>query len=103
VKIGPFLRLGVLPGDLTMPIYEYLSESPDDPDSSCRICAKGFELRRPIDREALEKCPLCKNPVRKVISRINTPKVTKPLSTSTAKAAGFQVLEKRCDGSYEKM
>ncbi len=86
-----------------MPIYEYLSQNPDDPDSSCGICAKGFELRRPIDREALEKCPLCKNLVRKVISRINTPKVTKPLSTIDAKKAGFQVLEKRSDGSYEKM
>ena len=86
-----------------MPIYEYISESPDDPDLSCRICAKGFELRRPIDREALVKCPLCKHPVRKVISKVNTPKIAKPLSTSTAKAAGFHVLEKRCDGSYEKM
>ena len=40
-----------------MPIYEYLSESPDEPGSSCRICSKGFELFRTIDREALEKCP----------------------------------------------
>jgi len=86
-----------------MPIYEYLSESPDDPDSSCRICAKGFELRRPIERQALEACPLCKNPVRKVISRVNTPKVTKPFSTSDAKSAGFKVMEKRCDGSYETL
>ncbi len=86
-----------------MPIYEYISKSPDDTDSSCRICAKGFELRRPIDREALTNCPLCKNPVKKVISRVNTPKVTKPFSTSDAKKAGFQVLEKRCDGSFEKM
>ena len=86
-----------------MPIYEYQAEAPDDPESSCRICAKGFELRRPIDREPLIRCPICKHPVRKVISRVNTPKITKPFSTSDAKKAGFTVLEKRQDGNYEKM
>jgi predicted nucleic acid-binding Zn ribbon protein len=86
-----------------MPIYEYVSESPDDPEHSCRICARGFDLRRPVDRPALEVCPLCKNPVRKVISRINTPRITKPLSVTDAKKAGFTVLEKRDQGVYEKI
>ncbi|MFT3991624.1 MAG: zinc ribbon domain-containing protein [Luteolibacter sp.] len=86
-----------------MPIYEYVSEAPDDPEHSCRVCARGFELRRPIDRPALEVCPLCKNPVKKVISRINTPKITKPLSVVDAKKAGFTILEKRDTGVYEKL
>ena len=86
-----------------MPIYEYLSEAPDDPESSCRVCARGFELRRPVARSPLEACPLCKNPVRKVISRVNTPSVTKPLSVVDAKKAGFTVLEKRDKGVYEKL
>ena len=86
-----------------MPIYEYVSESPDDPESSCRICARGFELRRPVDRAPLEKCPLCKNPVKKVISRVNTPNVAKPFSVSDAKSAGFTVLERRDQGVYEKL
>lgn len=86
-----------------MPIYEYISESPDDPDLSCTICRKGFELQRSIERHALAACPLCRNVVRKKISQINTPKITKPFSDSDAKKAGFTVLEKRCDGSYEKM
>ncbi len=86
-----------------MPIYEYVSESPQDPAHSCRICARGFELRRPVDRVALEVCPLCKNPVKKVISRVHTPSVTKPLSVSAAKQAGFTVLEKRDVGVYEKL
>ena len=85
-----------------MPLYEYISEHSDDPELSCRICAKGFELRRPIDREALVVCPLCKNPIKKVISRVNTPKITKPLSISDAKKAGFTVLEKRDEGVYER-
>jgi hypothetical protein len=48
-------------------------------------------------------CPLCKNPLKKLISRINTPTITKPLSTSDAKNAGFTVLERRDKGVYEKL
>ncbi|MCB1235115.1 MAG: zinc ribbon domain-containing protein [Verrucomicrobiae bacterium] len=83
-----------------MPIYEYIS---DDPEKGCRICKRGFELRRPVDRAPLEKCPLCRNRVKKVISRVNTPKVAKPLSVADAKSAGFTVLEKRDQGVYEKL
>lgn len=86
-----------------MPIYEYLSEQPEDPERSCRICSKGFELRRPIERPPLEKCPLCRNAVRKVISKVNTPKILKPLSVSDAKKAGFTVMERRDQGVYEKL
>ncbi len=85
-----------------MPIYEYISESPEDANASCRICAKGFELRRPVDREPLLVCPLCKHPVKKLISKVNTPTVTKPFSVVDAKKAGFTVLEKRDEGVFEK-
>ncbi len=83
-----------------MPIYEYIAQ---DPDEGCRICVRGFELRRPVERPPLEKCPLCRKPVKKVISRVNTPKVAKPLSIADAKSAGFTVLEKRDEGVYEKL
>ncbi|MCB1065184.1 MAG: zinc ribbon domain-containing protein [Verrucomicrobiae bacterium] len=83
-----------------MPIYEYIAVSPEE---GCRICLRGFELRRPVTRPALEKCPLCRKPVKKVISRINTPKVSKPMSVSDAKKAGFTVLERRDKGVYEKL
>lgn len=85
-----------------MPLYEYISKQPESSENSCRICAKGFELRRPIDREALEECPLCKNPVKKVISKVNTPRVAKPFSVLDAKKAGFTVLDKKDEGVYEK-
>lgn len=85
-----------------MPLYEYMSVSPDVVGESCRMCSKGFELRRPVDRAPLEKCPLCKHPIKKVISRVNSPTITKPMSTIDAKNAGFTVLEKRIDGNYEK-
>ncbi|WP_411826292.1 zinc ribbon domain-containing protein [Luteolibacter sp. AS25] len=86
-----------------MPIYEYVTEAQEDPERSCRICRRGFELRRPADREALEKCLICKNPVKKRISQVNTPRVSKPMSVSDAKKAGFTVLEKRDQGVYEKL
>ena len=83
-----------------MPIYEYIAE---DPAKSCRICAKGFELMRPMDRAPLEHCLYCKHPVRKVISRVTTPRVAKPLSVADARSAGFTVLKRRDKGVYEKL
>ena len=84
----------------SMPIYEYIAA---EPEQSCHICKSGFELRRPVERPALEVCPMCKNPVKKRISQVSTPKIEKPLSVSDAKSAGFTVLEKRDKGVYEKL
>ena len=83
-----------------MPIYEYIAVNTEE---GCRVCSRGFELRRPVERPALEKCPLCRRPVKKVISRVNTPKIAKPLSVSDAKSAGFTVLQRRDQGVYEKL
>jgi putative FmdB family regulatory protein len=83
-----------------MPTYSYIAE---DPTQACPACRRGFDLRRPMDRAPLLQCPLCKRPVKKQISHFNTPKFTKPVSVSDAKAAGFTILEKRCDGNYEKL
>lgn len=85
-----------------MPLYEYITKAAEDSDNCCRSCKLGFELRRPVERPPLENCPLCRNPVKKVISRVNTPKILKPLSVSDAKKAGFTVLEKKEDGVYER-
>ena len=85
-----------------MPIYEYIAE--DIETKSCRICSKGFQIRRPVTRPPLDKCPLCRAPVKKLISKgITSPAITKPLSVSDAKSAGFTVLEKRDEGTYEKL
>ena len=83
-----------------MPTYSYIAQ---DPEKGCPSCRRGFDLRRPMDRSPLEVCPLCKKPVKKLIASFTTPKYTKPLSVSDAKAAGFTILEKRCDGNYEKL
>lgn len=83
-----------------MPIYEYIAA---DPENCCRICARGFELQRPVDRAPLENCPMCRKPIRKVISRVSVPKITAPLSVSAAKNAGFSILKRRDKGVYEKL
>jgi putative FmdB family regulatory protein len=80
-----------------MPIYEY-----ELIEGDCKVCKGHFSLNRPIAREALDKCPLCKKAVRKVLSTFNTPKIIKPLSTSDAKKAGFTVLKKVGKGEYER-
>ena len=82
-----------------MPIYQYKAAEGHE---GCRRCSQGFELFRPLSRPPLEQCPLCKTPVEKQISKVNTPKVAKPFSVSDAKSAGFTVLEKRDQGVYER-
>jgi putative FmdB family regulatory protein len=83
--------------DATVPLYEYELCS-----GKCGVCGGRFQVQRPIKRPALSECPLCKKPVRKVISKFNTPKVTKPASISDAKRAGFAVLKKTGKGEYER-
>ena len=80
-----------------MPIYEYEPVS-----GGCKACGGRFSLSRPMDREPLVNCPLCKKEVRKVISSFSTPKVSKPVSTSEAKSKGFTVLKKIGNGEYER-
>ncbi|GEP42424.1 hypothetical protein BGE01nite_17150 [Brevifollis gellanilyticus] len=83
-----------------MPTYSYIAENPEE---GCLRCRRGFDLRRPMDREPLTHCPLCRKPVKKMVTGFSTPKYTKPVSVSDAKKAGFTILEKRCDGNYEKL
>ncbi len=80
-----------------MPIYEY-----EVAEGGCAACGGRFELRRPITRPPLLNCPICKKAVRKIVSGANSPRITKPLSVSDAKKAGFTVYEKRDKGVYEK-
>lgn len=86
-----------------MPIYEYIAEHPEDPERSCPMCRRGYEIRRSPNREPLVRCLYCKNPIRKKIGRVSVPRLTAPLSVADAKKAGFTVLEKRDGGEYEKL
>ena len=80
-----------------MPLYEY-----ELCKGSCDICGGRFTLRRPLNVPELTKCPLCKKPVRKLISRFHSPTKLKPLSISDAKQAGFTVLKRVGKGEYER-
>ena len=80
-----------------MPLYEF-----ELCDGDCVVCGGRFTLRRPADAPALTHCPACKKPVRRVYSTFNTPKITKPLSISDAKKAGFTVLKRINKGEYER-
>ena len=86
-----------------MPLYEYISENPDDASLSCPKCRRGYELMRPLSREPHTRCMYCKNPVRKKIGTVNVPKISAPLSITDARKAGFTVLQKRDEGVYEKL
>lgn len=80
-----------------MPYYEY-----EVCEGGCTICGGRFTLRRPVNASGVTHCPLCKKPVRKVISQVHTPKVMKPVSISDAKKAGFTVLKRVNKGEYER-
>jgi putative FmdB family regulatory protein len=82
-----------------MPIYCYELCDGEEP---CARCGNGFELHRPLSAPPLEKCPLCRKRVRKVITPFNTPTVMKPVSTTDAKNAGFAVYKKIGSGEYER-
>lgn len=80
-----------------MPIYEYELK-----DGECKACGGKFAINRPLSRPPLTQCPLCRKPVRKIISSVSSPMKLKPLSISDAKAAGFTVLKKTSKGEYER-
>ena len=80
-----------------MPIYEYELCSGD-----CKVCGGIFSLNRPLSRPPLVNCPLCRKPVRKLISQVNSPSLLKPLSIADAKNAGFTILKKVGKGEYER-
>ena len=80
-----------------MPLYEYELR-----EGGCVACGGKFTLRRPLTAPELTQCPACKKPVRKIISSFNTPAITKPVSVSDAKKAGFTVLKRVNKGEYER-
>lgn len=80
-----------------MPYYEY-----ELCDGDCAICGGKFTLRRPLSAPDLSRCPLCKKPVRKLVSQVNTPNKLKPVSVGDAKQAGFTVYKRVSKGEYER-
>ncbi|MCX8157769.1 MAG: zinc ribbon domain-containing protein [Verrucomicrobiae bacterium] len=80
-----------------MPLYEY-----ELCEGDCQICGGRFTLRRSASAPPVTHCPLCRKPVRKVLSQFSTPHKLKPLSISDAKKAGFTVYKRLGKGEYER-
>ena len=80
-----------------VPVYEY-----ELCEGTCAPCGGHFTLQRPISATPLTHCPACRKPVRKVLSNFTTPTITKPVSVSDAKKAGFTVLKRVSKGEYER-
>ena len=81
-----------------MPLYRYIPAK-----APCKLCGDGFEHRQSAGDSDLTRCPTCGQTVSRTMPQpVNTPKITAPLSISSAKQAGFTVLRRTCNGDFEK-
>jgi len=80
-----------------MPLYRY-----ELLDGECKLCGGAFELRRPLERPDLTKCPVCKKPVRKCVGAFSSPKWSRPVGPAEAREHGFKVYKKIGSGEYEQ-
>ena len=81
-----------------MPVYRYTPAK-----TPCKLCGDGFDHQQNAGEPTLTACPKCGQSVSRVLAQtINTPKLLKPLSVSSAKQAGFSVLKRTSNGDIEK-
>lgn len=80
-----------------MPVYHYTPIK-----TPCKLCGDGFDSMHAAN-ETLTRCPTCGQGVTRAnVHRVNTAKLTQPLSVSDAKNAGFTVLKRISSGEFEK-
>ncbi len=79
-----------------MPIYQYKADK-----DGCKFCKDGFELVQTMKEKALAKCPECGNAIKKIPSLFGGGVPT--LSNGSLRDKGFTKLQKRGDGTYEKV
>ena len=79
-----------------MPIYQYKTGN-----AGCQYCRDGFEIMQSMSARALTKCPKCNGPIKKIPSACSG--FSPLLSNSNLRDKGFTKLQKRGDGSYEKV
>ncbi len=80
-----------------MPVYEY--QKTEDADG-CITCQRGFQTVQSMKEDALEKCPDCGSPIRRLLS---APGISTPTTNAEYKNMGFTRLEKRDTGVYENV
>jgi putative FmdB family regulatory protein len=80
-----------------MPIYEY-----EPTEHDCLICTGRVEALQGINDPALEFCPTCGMPVRRVISKASIA-VGKSVDADKAAKKGFTTFRRAEKGVYEKI
>jgi putative FmdB family regulatory protein len=78
-----------------MPIYEYRHTQ-----DKGETCEENFEVFQKMSDDALEKCPVCGQPVEKLISRFSGG--GDKLAPSRLKEMGFSRWHRRDKGVYER-
>jgi putative FmdB family regulatory protein len=61
-----------------MPIYEYRATG-----KGCIYCRDGFEIKQRIHAKPLNRCPKCRAPIRKLVSRFRACVAGTPDEVST--------------------
>ena len=81
-----------------MPSYRYRPLQ-----GRCRLCGDGYEAFQSPAEAPHSECPKCGLAVERISAdSVSVPKITKPMSPSAAKNAGFTILRRTSDGSWEK-
>ena len=97
--LGPFLLVALRASRVNrrVPLHAYAPLA-----APCRLCGDGFEHRAAAGSAALSACPTCGQAVhRAAVHAVNSPQLSKPLSVSRAKQAGFTVLKRTAGGEFE--
>jgi len=81
-----------------MPIYEYIPIAAQH----CEYCKDGFEQLQKMRDAALQHCPRCNAPVRRVISAANLAKSGPSLEPANLEKHGFTQYRKSGKGVYQK-
>lgn len=82
-----------------MPFYEYIQTG----DAGCPHCRDGFTVLQRLADGALDRCPECGGPVRKLVSPPNVVgRHSGAPSTNSIEKAGFTQYRKIGKGVYEK-
>jgi len=77
-----------------MPVYIY--EHIEEPGEDCEL---EFEIHQEFGSDHLEKCPICKRKVQRIIKSVNFS--IDRLSDSSLKEKGLTKLVRRDKGTYE--
>lgn len=81
-----------------MPIYAYQPLQ----EQRCSYCQNGFDQLQKLHDLALQACPQCNSPVKRVISAPNLARHTTSLEPANLEKHGFTQYRKSSKGVYQK-